>query len=175
MLSHVRLFATPWTIWSMEFSRPEYWSGEPFPSPAHLPNPGIEPRSFALQVDSLLAESPGKPTELPHDQASLLSYTQESWKHVFTQKPIQMFTATLPTAAQNWNQPMNGQISVIYLCYGILFRRLVASRKWDKVGTERLSFLFWQGVGAQGEKCSGITGDSSTTLWIYYQLLNCMV
>ena len=40
----------------MEFSRPEYWSGEPFPSPGALPNPGIEPGSPALQVDSLPTE-----------------------------------------------------------------------------------------------------------------------
>ena len=44
----------------MEFSRPEYWSGEPFPSPGDLPNPGIEPRSPTLQVDSLPAEPQGK-------------------------------------------------------------------------------------------------------------------
>ena len=48
------------TIQSMEFSRPEYWSGEPFPSPGDLPNPGTEPRSPALQVDSSPAELPGK-------------------------------------------------------------------------------------------------------------------
>ena len=46
----------PWTIQSMEFSRPEYWSGHPFPSPGNLPNPGIEMGSPALQVDSLPAE-----------------------------------------------------------------------------------------------------------------------
>ena len=45
----------------MEFSRLEYCSGLPFPSPRDLPNPGIEPRSPALQVDSLLFEPPGKP------------------------------------------------------------------------------------------------------------------
>ena len=45
---------------SMEFSRPEYWSG-PFPSPGDLPNPGIEPRSPTLWADSLPAEPPGKP------------------------------------------------------------------------------------------------------------------
>ena len=49
----VRLFATPWTVahqgpWSMGFSRHEYWSGLPFPSPGDLPDPGIEPRSPAL-------------------------------------------------------------------------------------------------------------------------------
>ena len=37
----------------LEFSRPEYWSGEPFPSSGDLPNPGIEHRSPALQADSL--------------------------------------------------------------------------------------------------------------------------
>ena len=52
----VRLFATPWTIQSVEFSRPEHWSGQPFPSPGDLPNTGIEPRSPTLQVNSLPAE-----------------------------------------------------------------------------------------------------------------------
>ena len=61
LLSRVRLFATPWTTESMEFSRPEYWSGYPFPSPGDLSNPGIEPRSPTLQADSLPAEPQGKP------------------------------------------------------------------------------------------------------------------
>ena len=56
--------ATPWTIVhqappSMGFSRQEYWSGLPFPSPGDLPNPGIEPRSPALQADALTSEPPG--------------------------------------------------------------------------------------------------------------------
>ena len=46
---------------SMEFSRPECWSGLPFPSPGDLLKPGIEPKSPTLQVDSLLAEPQGKP------------------------------------------------------------------------------------------------------------------
>ena len=45
---------------SMKFSRPEYWSGYPFPSPGDLPNPGIEPRSPALQADSFPTELSGK-------------------------------------------------------------------------------------------------------------------
>ena len=65
-LSHVRLFATTWTVAhqappSMGFSRQEHWSGLPFPSPGDLPNPGIEPRSPELQADALTSESPGKP------------------------------------------------------------------------------------------------------------------
>ena len=50
LLSHVQLFATPWTVarqapLSMGFSRQEYWSGLPFPPLGDLPNPGIEPAS----------------------------------------------------------------------------------------------------------------------------------
>ena len=45
----------------MEFSRQEYWSGEPFPSPGDFVDPGIEHGSPALQVDSLPSEPPGKP------------------------------------------------------------------------------------------------------------------
>ena len=60
-LSRVRLFATLWTVvyqatLSMEFSRQEYWSGLPFPSPGDLLNPGIEPGSPVLQADSLSFE-----------------------------------------------------------------------------------------------------------------------
>ena len=56
-LSCVQLFVTPWALQSMEFSRPEYWSGWPFPSPGDLSNSGIKPRSPALQADSLPSES----------------------------------------------------------------------------------------------------------------------
>ena len=64
-LSHVRLFATPWTVAyqappSMGFSSLEYWSGLPFPSPGDLPKLRIEPRSPALQADALPPEPPGK-------------------------------------------------------------------------------------------------------------------
>ena len=64
--SLVRLFMTPWTVAyqaspSMGFSRQEYWSGVPFPSPGDLPNPGIKPGSPSLQANSLPTEPPGKP------------------------------------------------------------------------------------------------------------------
>ena len=68
VLSSVWLFATPWTLarqapLSMRFSRWEYWSGQPFPSPGVLSNPGVEPGSPALQADSLPSVPPGTPTE----------------------------------------------------------------------------------------------------------------
>ena len=82
MLSRVQLFATPWTVahqasLSMGFSRQEYWSGLPFPSPRHLPNPS----SPALQAYSLLSEPPGKPMNTRVGSHALLQGifpTQES-------------------------------------------------------------------------------------------------
>ena len=64
LLSHVQLFVTPWTVAhqappSMEFSRQEYWSGLPFPSPGVLPDPETEPRSPTLQADALPSEPQG--------------------------------------------------------------------------------------------------------------------
>ena len=66
-LSSVQIFVIPWPIQYMEFSRPEYWSGQPFPSPGNLPDPGIEMGSPALQADSL-------PTELSEEPNYLLCH-----------------------------------------------------------------------------------------------------
>ena len=62
-ISHVRLFATLWTVAhqaspSMGFSRQEYWSGLPFPFPGDLPDPGIKPSSPAVEADALTSEPP---------------------------------------------------------------------------------------------------------------------
>ena len=71
VVGHVQLFehehVTLWTVacqvpLSIAFSRREYWSGEPFPSPEDLPNPEIKPGSPALQADSLPSKPPGKPS-----------------------------------------------------------------------------------------------------------------
>ena len=64
--SSILLFETPWIVAYesspfMGFSRQEYNSGLPFPSPEDLPNPGIEPRCLTLQADALPSELPGKP------------------------------------------------------------------------------------------------------------------
>ena len=65
LLSRVQLCATLWIVAYqsppfMEFSRQEYWSGLPFPTLGDLPDPGIKPRSPALQADALSSELPGK-------------------------------------------------------------------------------------------------------------------
>ena len=66
IFSQNRLFETPWAVarqaaLSKKFSRQEYWSGLPFPSPGNLPDSGIKPRSPAMQAASLQSEAPGKP------------------------------------------------------------------------------------------------------------------
>ena len=71
MLSHIQLFETPWTVayqapLSREFSRQEYWSRLPFPTPGDLPDPGIEPKSLAspaLAGKFCITEQLQKPTE----------------------------------------------------------------------------------------------------------------
>ena len=66
----------------MEFSKLKYWSGLPFPSPGDLPNPGIEPMSPALQVDSLLSEPPGKPSrKTQYYQGNSSSQLRKSPEH----------------------------------------------------------------------------------------------
>ena len=77
LLSRVQLLATPWTAayqapLSLGFSRREYWSGLPFPSPGELPNPRIEPRFPALQADSLPSEPTGKPYNGIHEYLKII-------------------------------------------------------------------------------------------------------
>ena len=69
---------TPWTVaylapQSMGFSRQEYWSGLPFPSPGDLLNPGIEPRSLAVQTDALPSEPLGKPAGTTQGNTSFIT------------------------------------------------------------------------------------------------------
>ena len=101
-LSRVRLFATPWTVTrqaplSIGFSMQEYWSGLLCPLPGDLPNPGIEPRSPALQADSLLCEPPGKPrfyliTSLRDESRQMLEIELKRQRYRKTQsQPILVF------------------------------------------------------------------------------------
>ena len=96
-LSRVGLFATPWTVTyqaprSMGFSRQEYWSGLPFPSPGDLPNPGIEPGSPALQTDALPSEPLGKLEPIPN--SSLISLYSQSHSNMFARARTHTHTYT---------------------------------------------------------------------------------
>ena len=77
---------TPWTVahqvpLSMGFSRQEYWSGLPFPSPGDLPDPGIKPGSPALQARSLLSEPLGKLPECHWEEVQLVSRSLDMTWH----------------------------------------------------------------------------------------------
>ena len=86
-LIHVQLFVIQWIVASQVscpwgFSRQEYWSGQPFPSPGYLPNPGIKLRSPTVQADSLPSESSGKPHKKHVDikQAARVQIKKKGWK-----------------------------------------------------------------------------------------------
>ena len=86
-LSHVRLFATPWTVAyqappSMGFSRQECWSGLPFSSPGDLPDPGIEPGSPTLQADALSSEPPGNPRRF-RAETKFYAIEKISYLHIY--------------------------------------------------------------------------------------------
>ena len=83
---------------SMEFTRSEYWSGQPFPPPGDLPSPGIEPRSPALQADYLPAEPPGKPnySELP------LTFAITTLQKL--EREISTFFSISSSAEQRWER-----------------------------------------------------------------------
>jgi len=104
LLNLVRLFAALWTVahqapLSLGLSRQEYWSGLPFPPPGDLPNPGIKPKSLALQADSLPSEPPGKP-QIPDQRVGVRNFHTfffSKWYHFIFLAP----EATRVLAAHN--------------------------------------------------------------------------
>ena len=101
---------------SMGFSRKEYWSGLPFPFPGDLPNPGIEPRSPALQTDSLPSELRGKPAfkyKYVSDGASLVAQQVKN-------PPARQETASIPGLERSPGSPKSGSpISLIKVFWKI--------------------------------------------------------
>ena len=97
-LSRVQLFVTPWTVAqqappSMGFSRQEYWSGLPFLSLGDLPDPGIKPRSPALQADALTSEPPGKPQK---------AHGNHPFDHLLSGASILFFSILSPLRVHYW-------------------------------------------------------------------------
>ena len=118
LLSHVWLFATPWTIQSMEFSRPECQSWQPFPSPGGSSHPGIEPRSPTLQADSL--------PSLPEGRSNWCL-----WCHFFFFSPL-LSQASL-------HRQMQKHFSVWYYIFPLIYGNLT-SRIYFKLLASPLFF-----------------------------------
>ena len=102
-LSHVQLFATPWTVahqdpLSMGFPRQEYWSVLSFTFPGDLPNPGIEPRSPALQADSLPLSHQGQLRQRYSDK----SETNTVHYHLYMSSLVAQRLKHLPALQETW-------------------------------------------------------------------------
>ena len=122
LLSRVQLFAIPWTVAyqappSMEFSRQEYWSGVPFPSPGDLSDPGSKPGSLALQADDALpSEPPGKPTfgiKSSEKRVNML------WC---------MCVACLPINTKNFTTKVQGNVVTVKAKFRMMFKLMVNSK-----------------------------------------------
>ena len=87
---------------SLGFSRQEYWSGLPCPPPGDLPDPGTEPRSPALQADSLPAELPGKPHGGPAAAAKLLQSCPTQWDPIDSSPPGSPVPGILQARTLEW-------------------------------------------------------------------------
>ena len=104
-LSHVQLFVTPWTIahqapLPLEFSRQEYWSGLPIPTPGGLSNSGIEPESPALQADPLPTEPQSYLLSYHLDYYSIFCFHSCSHVSILNQQPEKSLL-NIPTDSQN--------------------------------------------------------------------------
>ena len=109
LLSHVQLFATPWTVAhqappSMGFSRQEYWGGLPFPSPGDLPDPGIEPRSPVLQAD-VLTLLPFREDKSMHRMRRWSSEPSRRWPFIYRIReglfPLLLTSQESPSSVQS--------------------------------------------------------------------------
>ena len=108
--SPVQFFATLWIVahqvpLSMGFSKQEYWSGWPFPSPGDLPNPEIEPGSPALQAGSLLSKPPRKYSLSPllNWKTSYLLFNKLTPKHSGFKQPPSFILWVRNQAGLSWH------------------------------------------------------------------------
>ena len=100
----VMLFATLWTTQTIEFSRPEYWSGQPFPSSGNIPNPGIEPRFPTLQAESLPVEPQRKPLRILIARNYLIDFSSDQFSHSVVSDSLR------PHESQHGRSPCHQQL-----------------------------------------------------------------
>ena len=118
---------TPWPValqapLSIGFSRQEYWSGLPFPSPGDFPHPGIKPLSSAFRAYSLPSEPPGKPTELLKQFKYFMATGQGDLSFLLTkQMVLPVGLRCLQSRAQRSSPRNRGPLLVFlpnWLCFG---------------------------------------------------------
>ena len=115
LLSHVQILATPWTIahqapLSMGFSRQEYWSRLPWPSPRDLSDPGIKPGSPALQADALPSEPSRKPPlHVKYGGKEHLCGIRETW--------VQSLTLLWKSCYSSLHSPINWTQYVTHILF----------------------------------------------------------
>ena len=149
--SHVWLFATPWTVThqallSMGFPRQECWSGLPFSSPGDLPDSVIEPRSPALQADSLVSELPGKPQDKIYTY-QIRCLVQESINYVFP-LPSSHHSHPMPFFSPTFNESI---LSTDTDCFPLCFCHL---RPWHNTSNQLyLSLLQAWPTSSSGTAC----------------------
>ena len=137
VLSPVRLFVTPWTVahqspLSMEFSRQEYWSGWPFPSPWDLPHPGIKPRLPALQV---ILNHLSHPVQLHLRSSDIRSQRRGAFavteSHAFVYVCINpLYKMPTKWPFRHWRLPLSGNLLLIESFPSVLKESLLPS-DWD--------------------------------------------
>ena len=132
---------TPWTIQSMELSRTQYWSGYPLPSPGDLPNLGTEPRSLALQADSLPAEPLGSP------RMGILE-----WIATTKMSSLSLLQQIFLTQESNWGLLHRRQIlyqlsyqgnPIIYLTHPLLVGIYIVPNFWELENTWKETSSCW--------------------------------
>ena len=141
----------------MGFSRQEYWSGLPFPSPRDLPDPGIEPQSPALEADALTSEPPGRPylqsdrnsvlirRDIKELSAQIRGPGNTQWERGYLQAWKRALTRTQPSWNPDFRLPASRteSDSVIYtvqpvlFCYGSLSRLRRADWVWTSYWLDR--------------------------------------
>ena len=135
----------------MEFSRPEDWNGEPFPSPGDLLNPGIEPRSPTLQVDALLFEPQGKPKNTGMGSLAFLQWillTQELNWGLLVAQTVKCLSTMGETWVRSlgWGDALEKEMAIhsSTLAWRIPWTERIGYSPWGRKEsdtTERLSFL----------------------------------
>ena len=133
--SHVRFFATLWTIahqapLSMGFPRQEYWSGLPLPSPGDLPNPGVEPMSLTLAGRFFATEPPGKPEFVYFKQPQMLS------QYLWSQSCSSVYVTS-----ETFREEERGKLGFFTFSAGVGGKRVPSTKSYFNLNSTRTGSL----------------------------------